>query len=129
MQNTHLVILAGGVGSRLWPLSNNEHPKQFLDVLGCGKTLIQLTLERFKGIVLPENVWVATSQEYRDKVHEQLPEVPEANAACGQRAAAKENKRSVGCRSAANYKLQQACVFYILYRHCNIEAIMVESIH
>lgn len=79
MQNTHLVILAGGVGSRLWPLSNNEHPKQFLDVLGCGKTLIQLTFERFKGIVLPENVWIATSQEYRDKVHEQLPEVPEAN--------------------------------------------------
>lgn len=77
--NTHLVILAGGVGSRLWPLSTAQHPKQFLDVLGCGKTLIQLTYERFRDIVLPENVWVATSAEYRDTVKEQLPEVPDRN--------------------------------------------------
>lgn len=77
--NTHLVILAGGVGSRLWPLSSSQHPKQFIDVLGCGKTLIQLTYERFKGIVQPENVWVATSAEYRDKVKEQLPEISDHN--------------------------------------------------
>ena len=47
--NNHLVIMAGGVGSRFWPLSSEDLPKQFLDVLGCGKTLIQLTLERFQG--------------------------------------------------------------------------------
>ena len=79
MKNTHLVILAGGAGTRLWPLSSNERPKQFLDVLGCGMTLIQLTAARFKGLVPPENIWVATSAEYRDKVKEQLPDVPECN--------------------------------------------------
>lgn len=79
MTNTHLVILAGGAGTRLWPLSSTQRPKQFLDVLGCGKTLIQLTVERFKGLVLPENIWVATSADYLDLVKEQLPEVPLRN--------------------------------------------------
>ena len=79
MKNTHLVILAGGAGTRLWPLSSNERPKQFLDVLGCGMTLIQLTAARFKELVPPENIWVATSAEYRDLVREQLPDVPEGN--------------------------------------------------
>lgn len=77
--NNHLVIMAGGIGSRFWPMSSAEKPKQFLDVMGCGKTLIQLTLERFVGIVPMENVWVVTSTEYKDLVAEQLPEIPEAN--------------------------------------------------
>ena len=77
--NNHLVIMAGGVGSRLWPMSTTEMPKQFVDVLGCGRTLIQLTLDRFRGIVPEENVWVVTSAEYESIVHEQLPEVPESN--------------------------------------------------
>ena len=76
MKNNHLVIMAGGVGSRFWPVSCPECPKQFLDVLGCGKTLIQLTVERFKDIVLPENIWIVTSAQYKDLVREQLPEVP-----------------------------------------------------
>lgn len=71
--------MAGGVGSRFWPMSSAEKPKQFLDVMGCGKTLIQLTLERFTGIVPVENVWVVTSAEYKDLVAEQLPDVPAAN--------------------------------------------------
>lgn len=79
MKNTHLVIMAGGVGSRFWPISSPERPKQFLDILGCGKTLIQLTAERFKGIVLTENIWVVTSAEYKDIVAEQLPEIPAEN--------------------------------------------------
>lgn len=78
-ESTHLVIMAGGEGSRFWPVSSAERPKQFLDVLGCGKTLLQLTLERFKGMVKPENVWVATSDKYFDLVREQLPEVLERN--------------------------------------------------
>lgn len=77
--NNHLVIMAGGIGSRFWPMSSAEKPKQFLDVMGCGKTLIQMTLERFVGIVPMENVWVVTSTEYKDLVAEQLPEIPEAN--------------------------------------------------
>lgn len=77
--NNHLVIMAGGVGSRFWPLSSEAQPKQFLDILGCGKTLIQLTAARFEGIVPMENVWVVTAAKYKDLVRAQLPEVPEEN--------------------------------------------------
>jgi mannose-1-phosphate guanylyltransferase len=52
--NNHLVIMAGGVGSRFWPMSTAECPKQFIDVLGTGKTLLQLTVERFGSLVAPE---------------------------------------------------------------------------
>lgn len=75
----HLVIMAGGIGSRFWPMSTPEFPKQFVDVLGCGRTLIQLTLDRFRGIVPADNVWVVTSADYAPIVREQLPEVPERN--------------------------------------------------
>lgn len=68
--------MAGGVGSRFWPMSTLDTPKQFVDVMGCGRTLIQLTLDRFKEVVPAQNVWVVTSQAYADIVREQLPEVP-----------------------------------------------------
>ena len=77
--NNHLVIMAGGVGSRFWPMSTAERPKQFIDVLGVGRSLLQLTVERFRGICPPENVWVLTNQRYADLVKEQLPEMPESN--------------------------------------------------
>ncbi len=67
--------MAGGVGSRFWPMSTPEKPKQFIDVLGTGRTLLQLTADRFTGICPPENVWVVTAEKYRDIVKEQLPEV------------------------------------------------------
>ena len=57
----HVVIMAGGIGSRFWPMSTPERPKQFIDVLGCGRTLLQLTVDRFAGIVPSHNVWVVTS--------------------------------------------------------------------
>lgn len=75
----HLVIMAGGVGSRFWPLSTTEKPKQFIDVLGVGRTLIQLTFDRFSGVVDPKNVWVVTNAKYAAAVHEQLPDVPVEN--------------------------------------------------
>ncbi len=77
--NNHIVIMAGGIGSRFWPMSTVECPKQFVDVLGCGRTLLQMTYDRFKGLVPPENFWVITSVDYADKVREQLPEVAEGN--------------------------------------------------
>ena len=80
--NNHLVIMAGGVGSRFWPMSTTDRPKQFIDVLGTGRTLLQLTLDRFTGIVDPENVWIVTNMKYADIVHEQLPEVPRTNILC-----------------------------------------------
>lgn len=81
-ENNYLVILAGGAGSRFWPISSEELPKQFLDILGCGRTLIQLTLERFNGLIPQENVWVVTAEKYREIVMEQLPEVPSSNILC-----------------------------------------------
>lgn len=68
--------MAGGIGSRFWPVSSAECPKQFLDILGVGKTLIQLTLERFSPIIPPENVWIVTSIDYKELIASQLPEVP-----------------------------------------------------
>ena len=68
--------MAGGIGSRFWPMSTEERPKQFIDVLGVGRTLIQMTLDRFQGVCPMENVWVVTNERYADLVHEQLPDVP-----------------------------------------------------
>lgn len=68
--------MAGGVGSRLWPISTPENPKQFIDVLGVGKSLIQMTVDRFLPSAPIENFWVVTSAEYAHKVHEQLPDIP-----------------------------------------------------
>lgn len=76
---THIVIMAGGIGSRFWPMSTPEYPKQFIDVLGCGKSLIQLTVERFAPLCPITNFWVVTSAKYTNIVKEQLPELPEAN--------------------------------------------------
>ena len=69
--NNHLVIMAGGVGSRFWPMSTKDKPKQFIDVLGVGRTLIQLTYDRFEPICPPENVWVVTNKKYVDIVKRQ----------------------------------------------------------
>lgn len=78
MEN-HVVIMAGGVGSRFWPISTPEYPKQFVDVLGYGKTMIQMTVERFQGICPMSNFWVVTSADYVDIVRAQLPELPVEN--------------------------------------------------
>lgn len=77
MRNNHIVIMAGGVGSRFWPLSTPEYPKQFIDILGCGRTLIQLTVDRFKSICPMQNFWVVTNAKYIDIVKQQLPYIPE----------------------------------------------------
>ena len=70
---TCLVIMAGGIGTRFWPISRSNYPKQFHDVLGVGKTMLQQTAERFAGIVAPENIYVVTSDEFAGIVQEQLP--------------------------------------------------------
>ena len=72
----HVVIMAGGIGARFWPLSTPEFPKQFIDILGCGRTLIQLTVDRFKGICSDTNFWVVTNEKYVDIVREQIPTIP-----------------------------------------------------
>ena len=77
--NTHVVIMAGGIGSRFWPMSTPEYPKQFIDVMGCGKTMIQMTVDRFETICPMSNFWVVTSAAYVDIVREQLPQIPAEN--------------------------------------------------
>ena len=68
LNNNHIVIMAGGIGSRFWPMSTPQMPKQFIDVLGCGRTLLQLTVDRFQDICPSENIWVVTSVDYADAV-------------------------------------------------------------
>lgn len=75
--NKFVLIMAGGVGSRFWPVSRIEHPKQFIDFFGVGKTLIQSTYDRFLKICPPENIFIITNELYTDKVKEQLPMLSE----------------------------------------------------
>ena len=75
----HVVIMAGGIGSRFWPMSTPEYPKQFVDVMGVGKSMIQMTVERFLPLCPMENFWVVTSRDYVDIVSQQLPQMPEGN--------------------------------------------------
>lgn len=72
-EDNYAVIMAGGVGSRFWPMSIEECPKQFLDVLGIGKTLIQLTYERLCNVVPKENIYIVTNEQYVELVKSQLP--------------------------------------------------------
>jgi mannose-1-phosphate guanylyltransferase len=75
----YVAIMAGGIGSRFWPMSRQNYPKQFLDILNTGKTMIQWTYERFAGMVPPENILVVTTKEYESIVQEQLPNLPVDN--------------------------------------------------
>lgn len=72
---TYIVIMAGGIGSRFWPYSRHNRPKQFLDILGTGRTLLQMTYDRFLEIAKPDRVYVVTNQIYLDLVREQLPDI------------------------------------------------------
>lgn len=77
-QNNYVVIMAGGIGSRFWPLSRVSKPKQFLDILGTGKSLIRLTFERFNRIIPKENIFIVANEQYRSLVNEQLPELDDS---------------------------------------------------
>ncbi len=77
IMDNHVVIMAGGIGSRFWPMSTPQLPKQFVDILGTGRTLIQMTADRFAAICHPENIWVVTGRRYVGLVKQQLPQIPE----------------------------------------------------
>jgi mannose-1-phosphate guanylyltransferase len=82
MKNRYCVIMAGGVGTRFWPMSRTAHPKQFIDVLGIGRTLLQSTFDRSLKICSAKNIFVVTNESYKALVREQLPELPEENILC-----------------------------------------------
>jgi len=82
MKNTFCIIMAGGIGSRFWPLSTSDKPKQFLDILGVGKTLLQLTFERLNSVCPPENFFIVTNKQYKNIVLEQLPTISDNQVLC-----------------------------------------------
>jgi len=79
LKNNYVAIMAGGVGSRFWPESRNDHPKQFLDILGTGKSLIQWTFERFHHICPKENIFIITNESYIPTLKAQLPDLLDNN--------------------------------------------------
>ncbi len=100
--NYYCVIMAGGVGSRFWPMSITKHPKQFMDVLGTGRTLIQLTFDRFLKILPAKNIYVVTNKIYKDLVLEQLPELTENQVLCEP-----SRRNTAPCIAFANYKIKE----------------------
>ncbi|MCD4832533.1 MAG: mannose-1-phosphate guanylyltransferase [Bacteroidales bacterium] len=100
MENNYCVIMAGGVGSRFWPLSRMNKPKQFLDILGTGRTLLQMTFDRFQSICPVENIYIVTSTIYKEIIFEQLPELTE-----GQILLEPARRNTAPCIAYANYKI------------------------
>ena len=82
IENNYCVIMAGGVGSRFWPFSRNHKPKQFLDFFGTGRSLLQMTIDRFRPIVPIENILIVTNVLYRDQVLEQIPDLRSEQVLC-----------------------------------------------
>ena len=101
-KHNYVVIMAGGIGSRFWPMSRQNYPKQFLDILNTGRTLIQWTYDRFASFIPQENIFVVTSQEYSEIVHEQLPLLPRENI-LGE----PSRKNTAPCIAYISFKLQQ----------------------
>jgi mannose-1-phosphate guanylyltransferase len=102
--NNYCVIMAGGIGSRFWPLSTSEKPKQFLDILGIGRTLLQLTFDRFVKIVPRENFLVVTSESYKDLVLSQLPSLH-----LSQVLSEPLRRNTAPCIAYATYKILNRC--------------------
>jgi mannose-1-phosphate guanylyltransferase len=101
-KNNYVAIMAGGIGSRFWPVSRVDLPKQFLDILNTGKTLIQSTFERFVQFIPLENIYIVTSHQYKDITHSQLPDLPEENIVCEP-----SRKNTAPCIAYISYKIQQ----------------------
>jgi mannose-1-phosphate guanylyltransferase len=101
MNNNFAAIMAGGIGSRFWPASRTGKPKQFLDILGTGQTLLQSTFERFSAICPPENIFILTNADYVNIVKEQLPGINES-----QILAEPVRKNTAPCIAYAAYKIR-----------------------
>jgi mannose-1-phosphate guanylyltransferase len=102
-KHNYVAIMAGGIGSRFWPMSRTHFPKQFLDILGTGKTLIQQTFERYRQLVPEENIYIITSKEYIPIVKKQLPNVSDKNI-LGE----PSRKNTAPCIAYISFKLMQS---------------------
>lgn len=98
--NNFVVIMAGGVGTRFWPFSRSTNPKQFHDVLGVGKTMLQQTFERFADVCPVENVYIVTSTDYADLVRQQLPQLANEQILCEP-----IRRNTAPCIAYATYKI------------------------
>lgn len=103
--NRYCVIMAGGIGSRFWPLSKNDRPKQFLDILGTGKTFLRATFERFLPLVEADHFVVVTNAAYKDLVLEQLPELKATQVLCEPM-----RRNTAPCIAYAVYHILSQCV-------------------
>ena len=101
MENNYVVVMAGGIGSRFWPMSKASFPKQFHDVLGVGKSLLQLTIERFKNICPQENIFIVTNKDYLELVKKQLPFLKESQILLEP-----FRKNTAPCVAYASYKIK-----------------------
>ncbi|MDP4267717.1 MAG: mannose-1-phosphate guanylyltransferase [Bacteroidota bacterium] len=102
MDNNYCVLMAGGIGTRFWPISKTAHPKQFIDILGTGQTLIQQTYYRFARKFPKENIYIVTNNIYRDLVMEQIPDVTPDNILCEP-----TRRNTAPCIAFATYKIYQ----------------------
>lgn len=102
MKNKYCVIMAGGVGSRFWPMSTTSQPKQFLDILGTGRTLIQQTFDRFTEICPINNIYIVTNEIYKSLVLEQIPEINPENVLTEP-----YRKNTAPCVAYASYKIHK----------------------
>lgn len=101
-KNFYCVIMAGGAGTRFWPVSRNSFPKQFIDILGLGKTLLQQTFERFARICPAENIFIVTSAEYKAVTLEQLPQIDQSQVLLEP-----ARRNTAPCIAYANFRIQQ----------------------
>lgn len=101
-QDYFCVIMAGGTGTRFWPISRSTYPKQFIDILGVGKTLLQQTFDRFSKICPIENIYIVTSAEYKDVTLEQLPDLKE-----NQVLLEPARRNTAPCIAYANFRIQK----------------------
>jgi mannose-1-phosphate guanylyltransferase len=101
-KNNYSVIMAGGVGSRFWPMSRAARPKQFLDILGTGHSLLEITFDRLRKIIPGENILVVTNRDYGTLVREQLPELPEENILLEP-----SRRNTAPCIAYASYKIRE----------------------
>lgn len=100
VSDKYCIIMAGGVGSRFWPVSRNARPKQFLDILGTGRSFLQATVDRFRKIVPAENILIVSAKQYADLIAEQVPEIPKENVLLENR-----KRNTAPCIAYATYKL------------------------
>lgn len=108
--------MAGGVGARFWPMSRKDHPKQFIDILGNGQTLIQATFNRFLKICPSENIYIVTNESYKDMVMQQLPQIDSSQVLCEP-----SRRNTAPCIAFANYT--------ILQRNPNANIVVAPSDH